>query len=153
MTPSSGKRRFYWWSTRCRPTILRGGMCGAIPKIKIGRLRARFHFGSSPTTLSNSQLLETVPGVLGPGREPDLEWRESDGERHAGAAVIVVSNNPYRFGPPVREPTRPRLDAGVLGVVVLDRGNPRTWSTPSFEVDAHSPVQADKASSAFFPAR
>jgi diacylglycerol kinase family enzyme len=87
-------------------------------------------------------LLETVPQVLGPGREPDLEWRDNGGERRAGALVIVVSNNPYRFGPPVSEPTRPRLAAGVLGIAVLDRAGLRTWSTPSFEVNAHAPVHA-----------
>jgi diacylglycerol kinase family enzyme len=87
-------------------------------------------------------LLATVPEVLGPGREPELDFSDPHGKRHSGAAVVVVSNNTYRLAPPVREPTRPRLDAGVLGVSVLERGGPSTWSAPSFEVDARAPVRA-----------
>jgi diacylglycerol kinase family enzyme len=91
-------------------------------------------------------VLDTVPDVLGTGRMPDLRWRGPDGEEHEGAIAIVVSNNRYRFERPPGAPVRPRLDDGVLGVTVL--GAPgsarpgRAWTTPSFEVDARSPVPA-----------
>ncbi|MHB8878323.1 MAG: hypothetical protein ACYC8T_31895 [Myxococcaceae bacterium] len=65
-------------------------------------------------------VLETIPDVLGPGVQPDLEWRGPNGERHEGAAALVVSNSPYRIGHPIGDPTRPRLDSGVLGVAALD---------------------------------
>jgi diacylglycerol kinase family enzyme len=87
-------------------------------------------------------VLETVPDVLGPGVQPDLGWKDDAGELHAGAAAIVVSNNPYRLAGPVGEPTRPHLDTAVLGVVALDERGARTWSTPSFHVDAHAKVPA-----------
>ncbi|MHB8875681.1 MAG: hypothetical protein ACYC8T_18500 [Myxococcaceae bacterium] len=87
-------------------------------------------------------MLETIPDVLGPGVQPDLEWRGPNGERHEGAAALVVSNNPYRLGHRIGDPSRPRLDNGVLGVAVLDEAGARQWCTPSFEVDAHAAVPA-----------
>ena len=64
---------------------------------------------------------------------------------------MLVSNNRYRLGRPVGAGTRPRLDEGVLGIVVLEepaeppaRGATpwRQWSAPSFTVDAEEPVAA-----------
>ncbi|MDN5915809.1 MAG: diacylglycerol kinase [Pseudonocardia sp.] len=96
-------------------------------------------------------LLDAVPAVLGPaGSEPDLRWTSPDGAVHASAATILVSNNPYRLGHAVGSGTRPRIDAGRLGVVVLPaRGDgaehpswsaPVQWSTAEFEVDSAQPV-------------
>ena len=91
-------------------------------------------------------LLETVPDVLGPGGQPDLRWCSPPANEHEGAAAIVVSNNRYRLGHLVGDGTRPRLDEGVLGVIVL--GGPRDdvgvqmWTTPSFDVDAYGAVPA-----------
>jgi hypothetical protein len=87
-------------------------------------------------------VLETVSDVLEPGVQPDLAWRDVYGERREAAAALVVSNNPYGVAGPIGEPTRPRLDTGVLGVVVLDQRGPRTWSTPAFEIDALRGVPA-----------
>src|SRR5512133_1297499 len=91
-------------------------------------------------------LLDTVPDVLGPGRQPDLRWRDPDGDEHEGGAAIVVSNNRYRFERPPGAPVRPRLDDGVLGVTVLrapgSEPPARAWTTPSFEVGARAPVPA-----------
>ena len=56
--------------------------------------------------------------------------------------MILVSNNVYRLGHAIGTGTRPRLDAGVLGVAVL-RGvgtGWRQWSTPGFDVRADAPV-------------
>ena len=65
-------------------------------------------------------LLDTVPAVFGPsGSELDLQWVSPDGAVHASAATILVSNNPYRLGHAVGSGTRPRIDAGRLGVAVV----------------------------------
>jgi diacylglycerol kinase family enzyme len=96
-------------------------------------------------------LLDTVPAVFGPsGSELDLQWVSPDGAVHASAATILVSNNPYRLGHAVGSGTRPRIDAGRLGVAVVPaRGGSgghhsggllRQWSTAEFQVDSTRPV-------------
>lgn len=97
-------------------------------------------------------LLDTVPAVLGPsGDALDLNWVAPDGSLHASAATILVSNNPYRLGHALGSGTRPRIDAGRLGVAVVpargDRGAGRRgravlqqWSTSEFEVGSARPV-------------
>ena len=93
-------------------------------------------------------LLDTVPTVFGPsGSELDLQWASPDGTIHPSAATILVSNNPYRLGHAVGSGTRPRIDAGRLGVAVVPaRGSGgdghratspllQQWSTTDFEVD------------------
>lgn len=90
--------------------------------------------------------LAAVPEVLGPAAHPGLRWRSPDGEEHAGAAAIVISNNRYRLGGTLGAPSRPRLDESVLGVAVLalPREEPgiRAWTTPSIEIEAQGPVHA-----------
>ena len=98
-------------------------------------------------------LLDTVPTVFGPsGSELDLQWASPDGAVHASAATILVSNNPYRLGHAVGSGTRPRIDAGRLGVAVVPaRGSGdgrhratspllQQWSTTDFEVASTRPV-------------
>jgi diacylglycerol kinase family enzyme len=98
-------------------------------------------------------LLETVPDVVGPEAEhPDLRWRGSGGHEHRSAATILISNNRYRLGKAVASGTRPRIDEGRLGIVVvgLPDGEPRSsrgarwreWTARRFEVGASSPVAA-----------
>jgi hypothetical protein len=53
----------------------------------------------------------------------------------------LVSNNRYRLGRAVGSGTRPRLDAGVLGVAVLERPLCE-WTAPAFELDAGHAVAA-----------
>jgi hypothetical protein len=60
---------------------------------------------------------------------------------------VLVSNNPYSFDPPRAPGTRPALNSGQLGVVVLDRPAPgqtsaRTWTAKQLEVRATAPVHA-----------
>jgi diacylglycerol kinase family enzyme len=98
-------------------------------------------------------LLDTVPDVLGPRGEPlDLNWTGPKGDRHRTGAILV-SNNSYQLGRPLEPQTRPRLDAGLLGIAVLDpptkpegsgpgRVSLRQWSTPAFQVDSGGPVSA-----------
>ena len=105
--------------------------------------------------------LSTLPTVLAPDTEPfDLRFTGPDGEPHAGAHLIQISNNPYgsslaTFG------SRPRMDTGRLGVIALEirgdkeaaaflaalaTGHPdrfqglTSWSTPTFEVSSGASV-------------
>ena len=105
-------------------------------------------------------ILDTAPDVLGnedSGARAELGWTGADGVVHTEAAVILVSNNVYRLGHAIGSGTRPRMDAGVLGVAALKAPNdsgsasqgahadsPRRplqqWSTTAFTVDSASPV-------------
>jgi diacylglycerol kinase family enzyme len=95
-------------------------------------------------------IAETMPTVLGPGGEAlDLRWTGADGRDHETGAVVLVSNDPYRLGRALGSGTRPRLDAGVLGITVLGAGAAQgastrlqEWSAPSFEVRSDGPVAA-----------
>ena len=65
-------------------------------------------------------LVETMPAVLGPqGEGLDLHWVGPDGRRAETNAVVLVSNDPYRLGSALGSGTRPRMDAGLLGVAVV----------------------------------
>ena len=65
-------------------------------------------------------LVETAEKVLGPhGQVPELRLVDEAGREHAQPAVVLVSNNPYALDPPLGG-TRPTLDSGQLGILVLD---------------------------------
>ncbi|MBF6297233.1 hypothetical protein IU459_06705 [Nocardia amamiensis] len=90
-------------------------------------------------------LVETAGRVVGPSaRTPALRLVDDEGRQHTQLAVVLVSNNPYALG----FGSRPSLDSGLLGIVVLDtpdsRRHPpgRAWSAPNFEVLAPAPVHA-----------
>jgi diacylglycerol kinase family enzyme len=94
-------------------------------------------------------LLDTVPDAIGPQAEPlPLHWRRS-GTRESGLAVLV-SNNGYRLARAISSGTRPRMDAGRLGVAVFGltdgdggrRSSLTQWTTPAFEVSCDSTVPA-----------
>jgi diacylglycerol kinase family enzyme len=100
-------------------------------------------------------VLDTMPDVVGPGgSDIDMRWTGPGGHEHHAGAVVLVSNNQYRFGHAVGSGTRPRIDDGLLGIVVVGapsgRGQNgsspqrplRSWSAPTFEVDADQPVPA-----------
>lgn len=95
-------------------------------------------------------IAETMPTVLGPdGDTLDLRFTGADGREHKTSAVVLVSNNRYRLGRAIASGTRPRLDAGVLGIAALQVGAARNgdkrvqqWSAPSFEVSSEGPVAA-----------
>jgi len=86
--------------------------------------------------------------VLGPqGEGLDLHWVGPDGRRAETNAVVLVSNDAYRLGRPLGSGTRPRMDAGRLGVAVVGaRGGGarriQQWTTGSFEVESAHPVAA-----------
>jgi diacylglycerol kinase family enzyme len=99
-------------------------------------------------------LLETIPQEAGShATEPELHWNDPKGRQRQGHATVLVSNNPYRLEE-TGFPGRPRLDEGLLGMVVVDAlesphlrlpGNPppwREWTAPSFTVEAGSAIAA-----------
>jgi diacylglycerol kinase family enzyme len=93
-------------------------------------------------------LLETAAHVLGSGAAAvDLQLVDDRGQSHRNPAVVLVSNNPYSFDPPRAPGTRPALDSGQLGVLVLERpaagqSAGRTWTAKQLEVMATAPVHA-----------
>ena len=95
-------------------------------------------------------IAETMPSVLGPGGDAlDLRFTGADGRERKTSAVVLVSNDPYRLGRAIASGTRPRLDAGVLGITVLGAGatpngdkRVQQWSAPAFEVNSDGPVAA-----------
>jgi diacylglycerol kinase family enzyme len=95
-------------------------------------------------------LVETTAEVLGPSRAaPDVRLVDDLGGEHRRPAVVLVSNNPYALDRPVATGTRPRLDGGELGIVVLDRPRgptvdppARAWTATHLTVDATAPVHA-----------
>ena len=92
-------------------------------------------------------LLQTAAHVLGPGAPVvGLELADDAGLVHRDPAVVLVSNNPYSFEPPTPA-TRPTLDSGRLGVVVLNRPKPgqtpgRSWTASELEVTALGALHA-----------
>jgi diacylglycerol kinase family enzyme len=93
-------------------------------------------------------LLETTRRALGPSAAAaGLRLVDDRGHEHRDPAVVLVSNNPYALDRPAAQGTRPTLDGGRLGVVVLERPGTvsapgRAWSAASLEVDAPSTVHA-----------
>jgi diacylglycerol kinase family enzyme len=94
-------------------------------------------------------LLETAQQVLGPsGRVTSLLLTDDAGREHGQPAVVLVSNNPYALDQPVARGSRPALDTGQLGVMVLDapadRPHPpaRAWTAAYLEVSAPGTVHA-----------
>ena len=93
-------------------------------------------------------LVETAERVLAPhGQVLELRLADDAGREHDQAAVVLVSNNPYSLGRPPPG-TRPRLDGGRLGIIVLDAPDHgphppgRAWSAEHLEVLAAAPAHA-----------
>ena len=95
-------------------------------------------------------IADTIPTVLGPaGDALDLRFTGADGREQTTSAVVLISNDPYRLGRALGSGTRPRMDAGVLGITAVGAGATRNgekrvqqWSAPSFEVHSDGPVAA-----------
>jgi diacylglycerol kinase family enzyme len=79
---------------------------------------------------------------------PALRLTDDAGGEHDHPVVVLVSNNPYALGHPLAPGTRPALDTGQLGIVVLDSPADRphlpgrAWTAPYLEVSAPAPVHA-----------
>jgi diacylglycerol kinase family enzyme len=93
-------------------------------------------------------LLETAAEVLGPSAAAtDLELVDDLGRSHRDPAVVLVSNNAYALGPPATPGTRPTLDSGQIGIIVVDKpragGAPgRAWTATRLEANAAEPIHA-----------
>jgi len=95
-------------------------------------------------------LLQTAAEVMGPSAEaPALYLVDDLGREHRDLALVLVSNNPYALDRPLARGTRPALDSGQLGIVVVvdapgDSPQPpgRAWSAPHLEVSVLEPVHA-----------
>ena len=93
-------------------------------------------------------LLETAAHVLGPSAATvDLKLVDDQGRPHLDPAIVLVSNNPYSLEPPHAPGTRPTLDSGRLGIIVLEtpragRDPGQTWTAARLEVTAPAPVHA-----------
>ena len=93
-------------------------------------------------------LVETAAKVLGPSAAATgLEVVDDRGRRHRNPAVVLVSNNPYSLEPPHAPGSRPALDGGLLGVIVLHAPGAapipgQAWTTSRVEVTAPAPVHA-----------
>ncbi|HYZ27664.1 MAG TPA: diacylglycerol kinase family protein, partial [Thermoleophilaceae bacterium] len=88
-------------------------------------------------------MLATAPRTArGGDGSSAVRWRGADGAEATAAAMLLVSNDPYRLGRAVAAGTRPRLDAGTLGIASVRAGSRRVdqWSAPTFEVRADEPV-------------
>jgi diacylglycerol kinase family enzyme len=93
-------------------------------------------------------LLETARTVLGPGAAAaGIAVTDDVGRAHHDPAVILVSNNPYELAG-AAPATRRRLDAGRLGVIVLERPAIRparpdhAWTAPVLQIDASAALDA-----------
>jgi diacylglycerol kinase family enzyme len=108
-----------------------------------------------------------LPEMLGPDAKPiDIKFKGPDARIWTGAAVILVSNNPYQLKHLAGAGTRPRLDTGRLGILAVRVRGARDlaklvtlqtvgqsrrfkglfeWSCPEFEVrsTASIPVGLD----------
>ena len=101
-------------------------------------------------------LLQTAQQVAGPsGQAPGLRLTDDAGLEHRGVDIVLVSNNPYALERPLPRGTRPALDSGQLGIVIIDppgsgppppgSGPPppgRSWHAPRLDVSAQEPVHA-----------
>ena len=89
-------------------------------------------------------LAETLPQAIGPDANgPGLRWTGPDGREQRAGAALLVSNNRYRLGRAIGSGTRPRLDAGLLGIAVAGAGERlpwQEWTARAFSVDADEPV-------------
>ena len=93
-------------------------------------------------------LLETAAEVMGPSAEaPALSLVDDLGREHRHLTMVLVSNNAYALDRPLVTGTRPALDGGQLGIVVLDAPGDspqppgRAWTTPHLQVSTPAPVQ------------
>jgi len=99
-------------------------------------------------------ILDIARTDIGAGHDaaPELRWTDARGTDHVGATVILVSNNPYRLGRLIGSGTRPRVDAGLLGIAAMtissnsaqvgkeDQPTWCQWCAPRFDVDAPEDV-------------
>jgi len=92
-------------------------------------------------------LLATAEEMRGPsGEASGLRVVDDLGEAHDSPAVVLVSNNEYAMNRPGHRGSRPVLDSGRLGIIVVDaparppRAPGRAWTSPALEVHAEREI-------------
>jgi len=89
-------------------------------------------------------VVQMLPELIGPEAERfDLCFTGPDRHLYPSAALLLVSNNPYRTQPRPGEGTRGALDAGVLGVIAVTGPPPHRmleWTATTFRVDSAASV-------------
>jgi diacylglycerol kinase family enzyme len=93
-------------------------------------------------------ILDTLREVLSstiPASE--VVVRDDLAHAHTSPLVVLVSNNAYALDRPLAQDSRPRLDTGELGIVVLERPDAKrppltTWRARSVAIAAGAPVAA-----------
>jgi diacylglycerol kinase family enzyme len=88
-------------------------------------------------------ILRTLSSVrVADGSVPALRITDDLGREHRSVVVMLVSNNPYALDRALGRSTRPRMDGGRLGVVLVgaERGENRVWDAPTLEVAADAPA-------------
>jgi diacylglycerol kinase family enzyme len=81
----------------------------------------------------------TARSVLGPGAAAGGIMVVDDlGREHRSPALVLVSNNPYALNRTLGRSTRPQIDAGRLGIVLIggSPGASRAWEAQALAVDA-----------------
>ena len=90
-------------------------------------------------------LLAAVRDAIG-GEATGSTMRFTDvhGVEHDQALVLLVSHDPYALHRMFGQTARERIDAGLLGVVVIEqaRADDLDWSTPTFTVTTEGPAHA-----------
>ena len=93
-------------------------------------------------------MLDTLHEVLSSTTPtPELLLTDDLARRHTSPLVVLVSNNEYALDQPLAQGSRPRLDTGRLGIIVLDRPGAKrppvsAWSAPSIDIAATAPLPA-----------
>jgi hypothetical protein len=111
-------------STEALTTITKAALTGALQHVTTGLSTQRYQ-----------RIAVLAPAVL---------LTDDAGREHRQPAVLLISNNPYALDQPIARGTRPALDSGQLGVMVLDapadRPHPpaRAWTAAHLEVAAQS---------------
>jgi diacylglycerol kinase family enzyme len=90
-------------------------------------------------------LLAAVRDAIGAGGTTStMRFTDVHGTEHDHALVLLVSNDPYALHRMFGQTARERIDAGLLGVVVIEqaRADDVDWSTCTFTVTTDGPAHA-----------
>ena len=93
-------------------------------------------------------MLDTVRAVLSSTTPtPKIVVTDDLARQHTSPLVVLVSNDAYALDQPLARGSRPRLDTGQLGIVVLDRPTAErpqvfAWTAPSVDIAAAATVPA-----------
>jgi diacylglycerol kinase family enzyme len=78
---------------------------------------------------------------------PAMRITDDSGHQHTSPLLVLISNNPYALEKPLVQGSRPRLDTGRLGIIVVDRPDTRpppvsAWTARSVDLSASAQLPA-----------